>query len=183
MVRANDKYKSIFDNYDVERWFDENNEATSKFEEDLKLMTSDDQALAREVFERMQGYKNDWVENEEEIYQLNKANKDVEQQRKDLLQTCVSEIERATQKLIEPLEKQIEYYDYIIAKEQALVDAEQKRYDVQNQIKEAQNEINASLAASMKLSEWLDPRTRKLIFNDENYSILNKKLPALKQEV
>lgn len=183
MVRANDKYKSIFDNYDVERWFDENNEATSKFEEDLKLMTSDDQALAREVFERMQGYKNDWVENEEEIYQLNKANKDVEQQRKDLLQTCVSEIERATQKLIEPLEKQIEYYDYIIAKEQALVDAEQKRYDVQNQIKEAQNEINASLAASMKLSEWLDPRTRKLIFNDEDYSILNKKLSELNQEV
>lgn len=58
----------------------------------------------------------------------------------------------------------------------------QSYYDVTNSITEAQHEINKELDASLTMYEYLDEKTRKLLFNQEDYNILSEKLLDLQYE-
>ena len=58
----------------------------------------------------------------------------------------------------------------------------QSHYDVVNAIREAQHEINKELRASKSMYEYLNEETRKLLFNQEDYDVLNEKLLGIQAE-
>lgn len=55
-------------------------------------------------------------------------------------------------------------------------------YDVINAIAEAQREITKELNASLKMYEYLDESSRKLLFNQEDYNALSKELADIEAE-
>lgn len=58
----------------------------------------------------------------------------------------------------------------------------QAHYDVTNAIAEARHEINKELETSKTMYEYLDEDTRKLLFNQEDYNKLCKKLNNIENE-
>lgn len=58
----------------------------------------------------------------------------------------------------------------------------QSHYDVVNAIRDAQHEINKELKASKTMYEYLNEETRKLLFNQDDYDVLNEKLLDIQAE-
>ena len=55
----------------------------------------------------------------------------------------------------------------------------QTHYDIENSIAEARHEINKELETSMTMYEYLDEKTRKLLFNQEDYNELCEELNTI----
>ena len=58
----------------------------------------------------------------------------------------------------------------------------QSYFDVSNSVAEAQHEIDKELSASKTMHEWLDKKTQKLLFNQEDYNKLSKELIDIQSE-
>ena len=123
--------------------------------------------------EEVQTAKQGWIDSDEELKQSEKDINKLLDQQVDLKIEAYKEINQAG---IDSLTKQKERQDL-------LNDGLQSYYDTQNQIREAQNQINSELKSSKHLSEWLDPETRKKLFNDEDYSELSSVLNDINSQV
>ena len=55
-------------------------------------------------------------------------------------------------------------------------------HDVTNAVAEAQHDINKELETSQKLYEYLDEKTRKLLFNQEDYNELSEELLSIQSK-
>lgn len=82
----------------------------------------------------------------------------------------------------EELEKQKENISLDISKLGSLSTLLQQYHSVINSISDAQHEINKELATSKTMYEYLDEDTRKLLFNQEDYNILNEELLRIQDE-
>ena len=86
----------------------------------------------------------------------------------------------AKDNIIEEVSKLIEDYEEMKNLESSQLGSQktllQSYYDVTNAIAEAQHEINNELKASMTMYEYLNEETRELLFNQEDYNILNEEL-------
>ena len=86
----------------------------------------------------------------------------------------------AKDNVIEEISKLIEDYEDMKNLESSQLGSQktllQSYYDVTNAIAEAQHEINNELKASMTMYEYLNEETRELLFNQEDYNILNEEL-------
>ena len=86
----------------------------------------------------------------------------------------------AKDNVIEEISKLIEDYEEMKNLESSQLGSQktllQSYYDVTNAIAEAQHEINNELKASMTMYEYLNEETRELLFNQEDYNILNEEL-------
>lgn len=123
--------------------------------------------------EEVQTAKQGWIDSDEELKQSEKDINKLLEQQVELKIEAYKEINQAG---IGSLTKQKERQDL-------LKDGLQLYYDTQNQIREAQNQINSELKSSKHLSEWLDPETRKKLFNDEDYSELSSVLNDINSQV
>lgn len=77
----------------------------------------------------------------------------------------------------EQLEDEIKALDLQYDKEQAITSALEKRYDVQRQIRDKQAEIDAELASSKALPEYLEDNST--LFNDKDYKRLSDELSRI----
>ena len=86
----------------------------------------------------------------------------------------------AKDNIIEEVSKLIEDYEEMKNLESSQLESQktllQSYYDVTNSIAEAQHEINKELSASMTMYEYLNEETRALLFNQEDYNLLNEEL-------
>ena len=86
----------------------------------------------------------------------------------------------AKDNIIEEVSKLIEDYEEMKNLESSQLESQktllQSYYDVTNAIADAQHEINKELKASMTMYEYLDEETRELLFNQEDYNLLNEEL-------
>ena len=86
----------------------------------------------------------------------------------------------AKNNIIEEVSKLIEDYEEIKNLESSRLESQktllQSYYDVSNAVSDAQHEISKELKASMTMHEYLNEETRKLLFTQEDYNVLNKEL-------
>lgn len=64
----------------------------------------------------------------------------------------------------------------------SLKSLQQSYFDTINSISSARHEIDKELSASKAMYEWLDEETRQLLFNQEDYNVLSKKLTGIQRE-
>ncbi len=83
----------------------------------------------------------------------------------------------------EQLKDEIEALDLQYEKETAIIDALKQKNDLKKQIRDKQAELNAELDASKHAEEWLDEETRKLLFNEEDYSELSDELSKIDSRI
>ncbi len=101
----------------------------------------------------------------------------------DAINNCFSEYKRHIDRTTSELQKQADAYDILINKGQALVDGQQKMYDAQANIRQIQRDITKELRTNKAMAEYLDESTRKLLFNEDDYKKLNKKLNLLSTDI
>lgn len=122
----------------------------------------------------------------EKLMSLEEYTQKVEEYSKKLYST-------AKDNIIETISKMIEDYEEMRQDEKDALSFEstqysslktllQSHYDVTNAIAEAQHEINKELRASKSMYEYLNKETRKLLFNQEDYDVLNEKLLDIQAE-
>lgn len=96
---------------------------------------------------------------------------------------AIEEIKEAEESLYEARKEQFEkatnFANSYLDSQKTLL---QSHFDVTNAIAEAQHEINKELEASKTMYEYLDEDTRKLLFNQEDYNTLSKKLIDIQSE-
>ena len=125
---------------------------------------------------RKQGYKDD----SDEIQELQNKWWKFENAIKDNISTMT---EMKVSAYIEQLEDEIKALDLQHEKESAIIDALKQQNDLKRQIRDKQAELNAELDASKSTEAWLDEETRKLLFNEEDYSELSKELSNVESEI
>lgn len=95
----------------------------------------------------------------------------------------LDKIKEAEASLFEARKKQInETLNHQMTQLDSLKALTEGYYNVINSIAEAQNEINKELKASQALYEYLDKDARKLLFNQDDYNILNRELLGIQEE-
>lgn len=86
----------------------------------------------------------------------------------------------AKDSIIEEVSKLMEDYEEMKNLESSQLESNktllQSYYDVTNAVVDAQQEINKELKASMTMYEYLNEDTRELLFNQEDFNILNEEL-------
>lgn len=110
------------------------------------------------------------------------ALKGIVDEKKSLISGLKEEYLKWQNEIIDGIQKQKESLDWVIKKETALTDLAQKRFDITNQIREAEKDIKKDLSAARTMSQWLDKDTRKLLFNEEDFSALSSTIIDIKEE-
>ena len=86
----------------------------------------------------------------------------------------------AKDNIVEEVSELIKDYEKMKSLESSQLESQktllQSYYDVTNAIAEAQHEINKELKASMTMYEYLNEETRELLFNQEDFNVLNEEL-------
>ena len=86
----------------------------------------------------------------------------------------------AKDNIVDEVSKLIEDYEEMKKLESSRLESQktllQSYYDVSNAVSDAQHEISKELKASMTMHEYLNEETRKLLFTQEDYNVLNKEL-------
>lgn len=93
----------------------------------------------------------------------------------DSIEKLISKEEKYQSKVKEGLDLWIKQID-------AMKSLTQTHFDVINSIADAQHDIAKELQSSMTMSEYLDEKTRKLLFNMDDYNALNEELNDINAE-
>ena len=170
------KYQDIFDTVDFEALFDANGEFTEDKENLLKLYQDEfniDATLLNNLLNELQTFKKDYYEAFEAEIAAEDAALEAERERADFKVSLWTEY----------LEKQAELYDFIYNREQAIIDSKKTEYELAQQIRQSISDATNTLEANKELEQWLDPETRKLLFNDEDYAKTIETYNKIQEEI
>lgn len=83
------------------------------------------------------------------------------------------------------LEKQryINHLDTLISKEESLRDVRETQYSVINKLAEAEKTAKTALRTSLIGSQYLDPETRKLVYNEDDYKAEISKIKSIRSNI
>lgn len=163
--------------FDIESWFDKEGNFTTRYEDDLKLITDDEQKNLVQIYANsLSDFKKGWWESEEIILEQTDS---IRQTQTDLL---VQALQSDFEKVEDNIQKIKERNDFEISQYSAKETLLQKHYDLLNSIGEEQHNITKEINASLTMYEYLDEETRKLLFNQDDYNVLTKELNACLEE-
>ena len=169
-------YKPIFKEFDLETWFDANGDATSKFEIDKERMTASGKEelvpLMNRIFNVIQDNKKVWYNAGDAIDSINDKMDGVVQNE------ALNQVDQYTDylgRLNDIKRVEVEY-------DQAITSAMKNHYSMAQTLRTTLNDITEELDINKHLSEWLDEDTRALLFNDEDYDILQKEISSIQKE-
>lgn len=122
----------------------------------------------------------------QQIISLKEYNEKISEYKQSLHSVAKNALFQAVEKEISNLEEAIdrekELLDLQSSKYNSLKSLLQSYYDVVNSISDAQHEINKELNTSKTLYEYLNEETRKLLFNEKDYKVLNETLLSIQQD-
>lgn len=122
----------------------------------------------------------------QQIISLKEYNEKISEYKQSLHSVAKNALFQAVEKEISNLEEAIdrekELLDLQSSKYSSLKSLLQSYYDVVNSISDAQHEINKELNTSKTLYEYLNEETRKLLFNEKDYKVLNETLLSIQQD-
>ncbi len=159
----NEDYAPIFERYDIESWFDANGEFSTQFTKDLESMSMVMPELVpvmQQIAEQIQTQKKAWYEAGEAIDDVNDKLRDMAKQ----------EADEKIDLYIKGRERVREATEFDKAINDAMTESQQNFYDFKDGLREAQNEIDATLEANKHHDQWLNPDTRKQLFNEQDYA-------------
>lgn len=162
-LRNDPVYKPIFETVPIDEIFDANNEFNDQYYEILDYLAQTSPELVelfKTVAEAAQADKKGYAESKEaaEEYAEQQENM-VNDEKLEQVQTYLELQERLNDAL-----------DYQLQQQQALTSAKEQMYSLNQLLRDEQAEIESQLKANKHLSEWLDEDTRKLLFNEDDYS-------------
>lgn len=138
------------------------------------------------AFYRAAGYAEDSPEIlalKESLLDVDKSMDSIGDKAGNALTSAFEEYKRYFSKVTEELQEQADAYDIYIEKANARAEAEKRLYNSLRKIREIQRDITKELATNKNLSEYLDAATRKLLFNEDDYDVLSKKLKGISADV
>lgn len=171
----NEDYAPIFERYDIESWFDANGDFSTQFTKDLESMSMVMPELVpvmQQIAEQIQTQKKAWYEAGEAIDDVNDKLRDIDKQEAD---EKIELFVKSRERVAEALE-----FDKTI--NDTLTDIQESFYEFKDGLREAQNEIDAQLEANKHLDQWLDPDTRKQLFNEQDYAEESLEIARLLEE-
>ena len=171
----NEDYDPIFERYDIESWFDANGEFSAQFTKDLESMSMVMPELVpvmQQIAEQIQTQKKAWYEAGEAIDDVSDKLRDIDKQ----------EADEKIDLYIKGRERVREATEFDKTINDTLTDIQQSFYDFKDGLREAQNEIDAQLEANKHLDQWLDPDTRKQLFNEQDYAEESLEIARLLEE-
>lgn len=117
-----------------------------------------------------------------EILEAEKQLKQLEEDRKSIVSEYQNEIHRYYDRKIEDIEIERDALNWQVKQEEAMLSVMEKRFDTSNKLVEAQKGINKELRSSRYLTQYLDQETRKLVFNEADYSKLSSVIKKLQKD-
>lgn len=178
-----DEYAPIreagFNEQYVSGWFNTDDAGfTAKYYEDIERLSASDYTAW--IVPMIQAFaKETQVHKKEQIEAVNGKLEEEERIREDINEQ--TEIYRDT--LLDIAEHEGKTLQFRYDKENAIIGALEKQNDLHKQIRDTRAQINADLDASKHMAEWLDEDTRKLLFNEEDYSVLNSELNKIDKNI
>ncbi len=179
-LRNGELGKTLSSMFDTESWFNSNGELNSNFDADWEFADEKTRELMAEYAQNMSSLKKQHGElQDSEIDYLNKV-KDL---RSEIIGYAQEAYEDAYDKQVEAIEKANDKLDIQISKQQALLDAQESCNDANKSLRDSFQEIEAELASSKALSDYLDPTAREGLFNESDYKKLARTIDSVKSNI
>lgn len=169
-------YKKIFDTFNIEAWYDADGNHTNQFKDDMV-----------KVSELVSGTTVNMNLIDGMMSEFKKTYAEVEEAEANALQDQMNIIRQAEDARIETYltaqKKQSDLYTFVYNRQQSIIDGLQSEYSLRQQIRQTISDANNELRANKDLAEWLDDDTRKLLFNEDDYSSLVKTCNGINKEI
>lgn len=179
-LRSSELGQTLASIYDTESWFNADGTLNSNFDKDWEFADEKTREMMAEYAQNMSSLKQQHGEwQDTEIDYLNKV-KDL---RSEIIGYAQEAFEDAYNKQVEAIEKANDSLDVQISKQQALLDAQKSCAEANKSLRDSFQEIEAELALSKALSDWLDPTTREGLFNESDYKKLSKTISSIKSNI
>lgn len=175
-LKNDETYKDILKLFDIETWFDAEGELTAQFENDLAALNITDSEtvpLMQQLAQQVQVFKKGWYEAAEAIDACGDNIAELNEKNTDTLIDTYIKLNEEVQKVLESRSNklQLEY------------DAKSQLYEFQQTLRENKLEAQLEVKANKYLEEWLDPETRKKLFNDDNLSAYTRDINKLNTQI
>ncbi len=167
---------------DENLWFDSQGNATEYYNALIKKkgITKEEREAIETLFENISKYKKAWVENDEEIVDLNKeilqGEKEIVDLQNEYLEDTVSQIERHIDKIKEAKQDEIDM-------EEALLSIREKSYETLNKLAEAQHEADKAIRTSRIAYQYLDEDMIDQIYNEDDYKRVSDKIDEVQDKL
>ncbi|MDO5398280.1 MAG: glucosaminidase domain-containing protein, partial [bacterium] len=171
----NEMYKPVLERFDIESWYDANGDATAQFEKDIERMAVAMPELVpimQQVFELVQKDKKVWYEASETI---------------DDYADSISKLQddaaiRKVEKYIELQERLADVLTYQKDMNDAVTAASQSHNSLSQGLRNELTNAKRDLESAMRLEDWLDPKTRRQLFNKDDYDAEVKAINEIQAE-
>lgn len=179
---VSEEYKFIREHFLLNEAVDANGDFNSIYTQYLALINSwvEEGIVGGEYVQVYKDMMNQLSANKKIYYEADNAIKEIDANivsiKKEAIDDSISLYTQIQEKMIENLERRL-------SKQQSEIDAKTSLYDFQQSLFENKLEAQMEITANKELEDWLDPETRKLLFNDDDYSAYISGINRLNDEI
>ena len=172
----------ILEHFKIDEMFDATGETNGYYNEVITLLNSyvSDGKIGQEYVQSFETLVSQSQENKKIWYNAEEKLKNIEDNTKEIASQKVDEKISTYLKI---QEKMKDVLDFRLDKQQKEYDAKSALYDLQHTLAENKLDAQVELKSNKTLEQWLDPETRKLLFNDEDYSKYTEGIDRINQEI
>lgn len=174
--------KWLLQNFKLDEIFDANGDFNSKYEQTLAELNSyvEDGKIGAEYVQAFKTLALQTQENKKIWYESNDTMENILDSVNDIKNEQVNE---KISMFLDIQEKRLENYEFELNKQNLEYDARSALYDFQQTLEQNKLDAQVELTANKELEQWLDPETRKLLFNDDDYSEYTSGIDQINREI
>ncbi|HAU85794.1 MAG TPA: hypothetical protein DCW90_09910, partial [Lachnospiraceae bacterium] len=172
----------ILEHFKIDEMFDATGETNGYYNEVITLLNSyiSEGKIGQEYVQSFKTLISQSQENKKIWYDAEEKLKNIEDNTKEIASQKVDEKISTYLKI---QEKMKDVLDFRLDKQQKEYDAKSALYDLQHTLAETKLDAQVELKSNKTLEQWFDPETRKLLFNDEDYSKYTEGIDRINQEI
>ena len=174
--------KWLLQNFKLDEIFDANGDFNSKYEQTLAELNSyvEDGKIGAEYVQAFKTLALQTQENKKIWYESNDTMESILDSVNDIKNEQVNE---KISMFLDIQEKRLENYEFELNKQNLEYDARSALYDFQQTLEQNKLDAQVELTANKELEQWLDPETRQLLFNDDDYSEYISGIDQINREI
>ena len=178
--------------WNEEEWFDSQGNETEAYIDFInrRIKAGADKEEIEAIktqFEKIKKLKEAWVDNAEEITELNKEilqdEKDIADTREESYNEALDEIQRYADRVSDYYDKINEGLDKQIQAKEAILQITQKQTDATGNLMDAQTEIDKALRDAKLSTQYLTKEEREKIFNEDDYNKLSSIITTTQNDI
>lgn len=174
--------KYILENVKVDELFDANGETNSYYQEELAKLNSlvEEGKISAEYVQAFKLFVEQTQSNKKIFYDASNSLDEINSHIKEISDSVADE---KIETYIKLQEKTMKTLNFRLSKQEKNHDATKSLYDFQQTLAESKLSAQLELRANKDLEQWLDPETRKLLFNEDDYSEYTSKIDKINKSI